>query len=150
MLIVFHYTHIHIHANTSLYIIHHFRTKAGKTSDGIYDVPRKDKLSIKAHNITPHSSDEEETGAIYAIPRPSVSSTDGVDGPSSTAEAVKTSDTNGADHIYEMGPPVDKSSSPQLTNRPLTKKKPLVPKKMIKSSSVSEAVPSIDSLITGA
>ena len=131
---------------TISWLIHHFRNKAGKTSDGIYDIPRKDKLSIKTHT-TPPISDEEEIEAVYAIPRLSTSSTNRVDGPSSTAEAVKTSDTNGADHIYEMESPVDRSSSPQQTNRPALKKKPQVPKKMIKSSSVSEGVPS---LITGA
>ena len=55
-------------------------------------------------------------------------------------ENVKTSDTNGltSDHMYEMGPVKDRSSPPHQTNRPVPKKKPLMPKKvMIKAESDS-------------
>ena len=134
-------THTHTHTHFIKLLVCHFRNKAGKTSDGIYDIPRKDKLAIKTAT-TPHSSsDEDDSAPIYAIPRPSTNSADTVDGPPTT-ENIKASDRNGfsSDHTYEMEPVKNRSSSPHQTNGPVPKKKPLIPRKVMTKAGSDSAI----------
>ena len=130
-----HARHTCTHTRTHSSYLSHCRNKAGKTSDGIYDIPRKDKLAIKTAT-TPHSSsDEGESAPVYAIPRPSITSADGVDEPPTTAN-TKTSGFS-SDHMYEME---DRSSPPHQTNGPVPKKKPLIPRKVITKAGSDSAI----------
>ena len=130
------HTHTHTHTlnitSLTLIFIGYFRNRAGKTSDGLYDIPRKDNLAVK--QITPcSSSDEDESGAVYAIPRPSTSS-DIPDGPPD-ADSVKTLDSS-SEHTHATTPTKDRRSPPHQKNGHVqsVKKIPLIPRKVITKS----------------
>jgi len=128
---------MHTHINNFLI---YFRDKAGKTSDGLYDIPRKDNLAVK---ISHSSSDEEESGAIYAVPRPTANS-NGLDTPPAT-ETIKTPERNGisSNHVHETEQPMNKDSSPpHQENGQVIKKKPLIPTtKRVMTKSTSDCTP---------
>ena len=138
--LLFPFMHVHIHTHThtlnitslTLIFIGYFRNRAGKTSDGLYDIPRKDNLAVK--QITPcSSSDEDESGAVYAIPRPSTNSDipDGLP----DADSVKTLDSS-SEHTHVTTPTKDRRSPPHQKNGHVqsVKKIPLIPRKVITKS----------------
>ena len=89
-------------------------------------------MAVKA--ATPYtSSDEDESGAIYAIPRPSTSS-DVTDGPPD-ADSVKTLDSS-PEHTHVTTPTKDRKSPPHQQNghAQSVKKIPLIPRKVITKS----------------
>ena len=102
------------------------------------------------------SSDEDESGAIYAIPRPSAGSNGLPD-----TENVKTSNRSmlSSDRAYETAPAKERRSSPHQENghvqpvkpeKPVkpVKKIPLIPRKVI-TKSESDTLVSRESFMKG-
>lgn len=102
----------------------------------MYDIPRRDKLAVKtsSSNLQEDSSSDEDSGAIYAVPRPSLS--DEQDDIINTEQKnYKTPERNGIspNSVNEMAVK-GRSSSPHIQNGYAEKQPPLTPRKPIVKS----------------
>jgi len=104
------------------------RNKAGKTVDGLYDVPRRDKLAVKTSvsGLKEDSSSDEDPGAIYAVPRPT-SLPDRPDDTMNVELRVDSPERNGI--LPNKATAKGRNASSHLLNSHAEKQPPVAPRK---------------------
>ena len=134
---------VHIIIITIIFLVN--RHKAGKTVDGLYDVPRRDKLAVKTSvsKVKEDSSSDEDSGAIYAVPR---RTSDELDDTINIEQRVNTPERNGIlpNSVNETAAK-DRSASPHMQNGHAEKQPPVTPRRVIvKSESDHNITPSVN------
>jgi len=120
------YTHTLLANNNISFFLN--RNKAGKTVDGLYDVPRRDKLAVKT-SLKEDSSSDEDLGAIYAVPRLASLS----DGPDNMLNIEPRDNTAERNSVKETAAK-DRSTSSHIQNSHVDKQPPVAPRKTISKS----------------